>query len=80
MLAEPIALGQRVKSFRVSVPAKKSNNHRDWVTLAEGMTIGHKRIVRVPVTMATHVRVEILDSRACPAISQFGVHKTTTAE
>ena len=80
MLAEPIALGQRVKSFRVSVPAKKSNNHRDWVTLAEGTTIGHKRIVRVPVTMATHVRVEILDSRACPAISQFGVHKTTTAE
>jgi len=76
VLAEPIALGQRVRHFRISVPATPSNNHRDWITLAEGTTIGHKRIVRVPVTKARHVRIEILDSRACPCLSSVMVHRT----
>ncbi len=76
VLAEPTWLGQRVKKFRVSVPAQPSNNHRDWVTLAEGTTIGHKRIVRVPETKAKYIRIEILDSRACPALTNVGVHKT----
>ncbi len=76
VLAEPIALGQRVKRFRISVPATPSNNHRDWITLAEGTTIGHKRIVRVPVTKARYVRIEILDSRACPCLSSVSVHRT----
>ncbi|MFZ9688247.1 MAG: alpha-L-fucosidase [Phycisphaerales bacterium] len=79
VLAEPIALGQRVKRFRISVPATPSNNHRDWVTLAEGTTIGHKRIVRVPVTKASHVRIEILDSRACPCLSGVSVHRMATS-
>jgi alpha-L-fucosidase len=76
VLAEPTWLGQRVKKFRVSVPAQPSNNHRDWVTLAEGTTVGHKRIVRVPETKAKYLRIEILDSRACPALTNVGVHKT----
>ena len=76
VLAEPIALGQRVKRFRISVPATPSNNHRDWVTLAEGTTIGHKRIVRVPATKARYVRIEILDSRACPCLGTVSVHRT----
>jgi alpha-L-fucosidase len=80
VLAEPIALGQRVKRFRISVPAAPSNNHRDWITLAEGTTIGHKRIVRVPATKATHVRIEILDSRACPCLSGVSVHRTAAAQ
>jgi alpha-L-fucosidase len=79
VLAEPIALGQRVKRFRISVPATPSNNNRDWVTLAEGTTIGHKWIVRVPVTKARHLRVEILDSRACPCLSSVSVHRTRDA-
>jgi alpha-L-fucosidase len=80
VLAEPTWLGQRVKRFRVSVPATPSNNHRDWTVLAEGTTVGHKRIVRVPETKATHLRIEILDSRACPALTHIGVHRTKTAE
>jgi len=75
VLAEPTWLGQRVKAFRISVPAEPSNNHRDWVTLAEGTTIGHQRIARVPETKAKFVRIEILDSRACPALTRVGVHK-----
>jgi len=79
VLAEPTWLGQRVKKWRVSVPASPSNNHRDWIALAEGTTIGHKRIVRVPETKARFLRVEILDSRACPALTHLGVHKTKSA-
>jgi len=78
VLAEPTELGQRIRRFRVSVPAGPgtSNNNRDWRVLAEGTTVGHKRIVRVPETRAPRVRVEILDARACPLLSAVGVHHT----
>jgi alpha-L-fucosidase len=78
VLAEPTEIGQRIRSFRVSVPAGPgtSNNNRDWRVLAEGTTVGHKRIVRVPETRAPRVRVEILDARACPLLSAVGVHHT----
>ena len=55
------------------------NNARDWRVLAEGTTVGHKRIVRVPVTRAPRVRVEILDARACPLLSALEVHATPSA-
>jgi hypothetical protein len=32
--------------------------------------------VRVPETKAKYLRIEILDSRACPALTNVGVHKT----
>jgi alpha-L-fucosidase len=57
-----------------------SNNARDWRVLAEGTTVGHKRIVRVPVTTAPRVRVEILDARACPLLSALEVHATAAAK
>jgi alpha-L-fucosidase len=82
VLAEPIKFGQRIRKFRVSVPAGPgtSNNGRDWRVLAEGTTVGHKRIVRVPVTTAPRVRVEILDARACPLVSALEVHATAAAK
>jgi hypothetical protein len=76
VLAEPTWLGQRVRKFRISVPAAPDNNHRDWTVIAEGTTIGHKRIVRVPETKAKYLRVEILDARACPCLTTLSVHKT----
>ena len=78
VLGEPIELGQRIRKWRISVPAGPgtSNNRRDWRTLAEGTTVGHRRIVRVPRTTAPAVRVEILDARACPLLSQVSVHAT----
>jgi alpha-L-fucosidase len=76
VLAEPTWLGQRVKKWRISVPAQPSNNHRAWTVLAEGTTIGHKRIVRVPETAAKHLRIEILDARACPCLSGVSVHRS----
>jgi alpha-L-fucosidase len=80
VLAEPIKFGQRIRKFRISVPAGTGNNARDWRVLAEGTTVGHKRIVRVPVTTAARVRVEILDARACPLLSALEVHATAAVK
>jgi alpha-L-fucosidase len=74
VLGEPTWLGQRVRRFRISVPEGSA-----WRTLAEGTTIGRKRIVRVPVTQSERLRIEILDSRACPLINEIGVHATSAA-
>jgi alpha-L-fucosidase len=76
VLAEPIALGQRIAKFRVSVLANGDAAAREWITIAEGSTVGHKRIVRVPETKAKRVRIEILESRACPMLTHVGVHHT----
>jgi alpha-L-fucosidase len=74
VLAEPIELGQRIRKWRIGVPA--GDGRREWRTLAEGTTVGHRRIVRVPRTKAAAVRVEILDARACPMLSEVAVHAT----
>ena len=76
VLAEPIKLGQRVRAFRISIPAPNGAKTGEWTTLAEGTTVGHKRIVRVAESTATRVRIEILAARACPALSSVAVHKT----
>jgi alpha-L-fucosidase len=69
VLQEYIPLGQRVKSF--TVEAWKDNN---WQQVAEGTTIGHKRILKiVPVTTAK-VRINITGSKACPVISNVAVY------
>jgi len=74
VLAEPTWLGQRIKAFRILVPEGDARNSQQWRTIAEGTTVGHKRIVRVPLAAAPRLRVEITDSRACPALTHVGVH------
>jgi alpha-L-fucosidase len=69
VLAEPIALGQRVESFAV--------HYRDggaWVPLAEGTTIGRKRILRTPGIVTNRLRLTIESARACPLIATVAVH------
>ena len=81
VLREPIALGQRVMRWRLSVPAAGTggDNDRDWRTIAEGTTIGRKRIVRLPTTSAGRLRLEILEARACPLLAELAVHATPAA-
>ena len=76
VLAEPTWLGQRVRKFRISVLPPPDAHDRSWSVIADGTTIGHKRIVRVPETRAERLRVEILDARACPCLTTIAVHKT----
>jgi alpha-L-fucosidase len=51
-----------------------------WQTVAEGTTIGHKKLDRLaaPVT-ATQVRLVIEDARAEPLIAEMGLHLRPTA-
>jgi alpha-L-fucosidase len=71
VLGEPTWLGQRVRRFSVSVPDGK-----DWRVIGQGTTIGRKRILGVPLTRAPRLRVDILDSRACPLLTEVAVHAT----
>lgn len=68
-LQEYIRLGQRVKSF--SIEAEK---HGSWQKLAEGTTIGYKRIMKVTPTETQKVRITITGSKACPAISNIEIY------
>jgi alpha-L-fucosidase len=69
VLQEEIALGQRVEKWTADAFA---NGH--WVAIAEGTTIGHKRIARVHSTETSRVRVTF-QARACPVISTIGVYR-----
>jgi alpha-L-fucosidase len=72
VLQEAIALGQRVGAFIVE--AETSDG---WQRIATGTTIGHKRILPVPLTTATSVRVTIVESRDVPAIARVALARTT---
>lgn len=69
VLQEYIKLGQRVKSFVVE--AKVGD---DWKVVAEGTTIGYKRILPLNNIETDRVRITIRDARACPLISQVGLY------
>lgn len=69
ILQEPIALGQRVEAWTVDVEKDGS-----WRQVAEGTTIGHKRIATFAPVTASRVRVTITKARACPALSTVGVY------
>ncbi|RAI99361.1 alpha-L-fucosidase [Chitinophaga skermanii] len=70
VLREYLALGQRVKSFKVEVLEGKT-----FKTVAEGTTIGHKRIFVLPNINTRQVRVTILDAKATPIISEIELYK-----
>jgi alpha-L-fucosidase len=67
MLQEDIARGQRIESFSVEV--KKDN---EWVNVGEGTTVGYKRLLRFPQTVADSVRVTILGARGTANVSAVG--------
>ena len=65
---EYIRLGQRVKSFKVEAFIEGS-----WKEITKGTTIGYKRILCFPTVTADRLRFTVLDSRACPLISEIAV-------
>lgn len=70
LVQEPIHLGQRVKSF--SVEAFVNGN---WKEIAKETTIGYKRILRFPMVEATQIRLNILDAKSNPLISNLEIYK-----
>jgi alpha-L-fucosidase len=69
MLQEYIALGQRVKKFKIEADVDGA-----WKKVAEGSTIGYKRILKVDPVTTAKLRVTIEDARACPLISNIEVY------
>ncbi len=69
MLQEFIKLGQRVKNFTVEVWKDEK-----WNQVAEGTTIGYKRILKLEPVETTKVKITITASKACPLISTFAIY------
>jgi alpha-L-fucosidase len=69
MLQEYIMLGQRVKAFNVEAWVENS-----WLQVAEGTTIGYKRILKIAPVQTNRVRITIRDAKACPVISNVEIY------
>lgn len=69
LVQEYIRLGQRVKSFIVEALIDGR-----WKQLANGTTIGYKRILRFPSVTATQIRFTVTESKSCPLIFNIGIY------
>ncbi|NQU50921.1 MAG: alpha-L-fucosidase [Bacteroidetes bacterium] len=70
LVQEDIRLGQRIKAFTVEAFIES-----EWKEIASETTIGRKRILRLPNVTATKVRLNIVDSKASPVISNIEIYK-----
>lgn len=75
MLQENITEGQRVESFSLECLV---NN--EWATVAEGTTIGYKRILRFAPVRCTKARIQIRSARDIPQISEVGFYRSSAEE
>jgi len=71
-LMEEISSGQRIEKFSIEIW-----KDRDWVKMAEGTTVGYKRLVTFPETRSDRIRLVISGSRAAPTLKKFGLYKLT---
>lgn len=69
VLQEHIPLGQRIEAFDV-----EALENGQWRRVAEGTTIGNKRILRFPTARAERIRVNIRQSRACPTLANLELY------
>ena len=70
MLREPIAgRGERIEDHHLEARVNGA-----WVRVADGRTVGHKRILRFPAVRADAFRVNITRARLEPAISELSAH------
>lgn len=82
VMQEPIKLGQRIKDFKIEY----SEDGSTWTELCPNMqttTVGYKRIIPLNGSTsnsygngynAKQLRITILDSRACPLLSNLNVY------
>jgi alpha-L-fucosidase len=62
--------GQRIAKFAIDAQV-----NGQWQQIAEGQTVGYKRICRTPDVTTGKMRIRILDSRVCPTISTFALFR-----
>jgi alpha-L-fucosidase len=71
LVQEHISLGQRIASFALEVWNEET---ADWIPIAEGSTIGYKRILSFPQTTAQKLRLNIKESLACPILTNVELY------
>lgn len=71
LLAENIAVGQRIESFHL-----EAFQGEEWIEIARGTTVGYKRLLRFPTVSTRKVRIVIEGSRLNPTLSSFGLYKS----
>ncbi len=74
LLQEPIAMGQRIKSFKVEL---ESETGEKW--FLHGKTIGHKRMITFPERKVKHIRIILEDYRAQPLVSNLALYRIISA-
>lgn len=67
LLQEDIARGQRIGGFAVDVCTDEG-----WQTVAEGTTVGYKRLLRIPEAEASALRIRLLDTRLKANVCRIG--------
>jgi len=75
MIQEPIRFGQRISEFRVDI-----FNKGKWEIISKGTTIGYKRLLRIVPVATGKVRLVIENANNIPAISNFGLFKSSPRE
>ncbi len=75
ILQEPIHFGQRISKFDI-----KAEVDGKWISLYEGTTIGYKQLIRLPECKTEKIQIRISETRAIPAISFFGIYKSSRNE
>lgn len=72
LLQEYIPLGQRIANFNIEY---WNNSNSKWELLTKATTIGYKRILRFPTATCQKIRINILESLACPIINNLEIYK-----
>ncbi len=70
VIQENIAdFSQRISRFAIDAFVED-----DWLQIAEGTTVGYKRICQTSTVSTDKIRLRVLNSRVCPTISNFGLY------
>ena len=69
LLQENIALGQRVEKFHIAAMIDGK-----WEQIAEGTTIGYKRILQIPSVETTALKIEFEEAKASPVITNLEIY------
>ena len=70
MLQEDIKKGQRVEVFKI-----EGFINNDWVKLAEGTTIGYKRLLKFDDCAPSKIRVTVIETREKANIAAVGAYR-----
>ncbi|PID59302.1 MAG: alpha-1,3/4-fucosidase [Ignavibacteriae bacterium] len=71
-----IALQEQIQNYsqRISEFKIEAQINNKWKTIAQGTTVGYKKICRIPIVTSQKLKLTILDSRLSPTINNFALY------